>query len=253
MKVEYIVMIVGAGGTGGNFAKEYARYASFFHKKGVSVKAVLIDGDHVEKKNEERQPFGDGDLEQNKAASLVSAIEDTFQKVDIKAYPHFIDDACQLEQVYKNLATYKYGDDKTMSIPVLVGCVDNHRARQCMHTWFEKRETIFYFDSANEFTDGEVVMGGRLGGKQVAPDRAFYYPDVLTDRSPSASELSCGMVNESSPQHLATNLMAANILLSAVVSLVSENLFQGGIVYFDRKRFFSRFQPFEGRGLYEKE
>lgn len=73
-QINYIVMIVGAGGTGGNFAKEFARYAAFYDKEGCSITAILIDGDTVEPKNQERQPYIAEDVQQNKAIALTSAI-----------------------------------------------------------------------------------------------------------------------------------------------------------------------------------
>lgn len=245
-KVEYIVLIVGAGGTGGNFAKEFARYAAYFNAECISIKAVLIDGDTVEEKNEERQPFIDEDVQQPKALALGTAIQDTFGLKDFYCYPHYINKKKDLKDLFNNFSSYHNFDtgSEKVSVPILVGCVDNHRARQCMHEFFDSMATAFYFDSANEYSVGEVVLGAKINDVLIAPDRTYYYPDVLTDTSPSAEEISCGAVNVSSPQHLATNLMAANLLLSAVVSVISDNQFEGGIVYFDREKLFSRFQPY---------
>lgn len=242
MDMEFVLMIVGAGGTGGNFAKEFARYMASFYKRGRSIKAVLIDGDRIEKKNVDRQPFLKEDLNQSKAEILTEAIQENFELRDFKCYPHYITTPEQLKGLFSDI---KCNDGDTVCIPVIIGCVDNHRARQCMHEFFESEETCIYVDSANEFSVGEVVIGIRLDGREIAPDRCFYYPDVLTDDSPSAEEQSCGVVNMEKPQHLATNLQAANILLSVIVNIVSENILKGGIIYFDREKYFSRFQPYE--------
>ena len=242
-KIEYIVMIVGVGGTGGNFAKEFGRYASFFKVPDKSIKMVLIDGDHVEHKNEERQPFIAEDEQQSKALTLTQAIRETFD-VDVQCFPHYINKAAELTHIYNELASYS-DSDKGVSIPVILGCVDNHRARQCMHQFFEQQPSVFYFDSANEFSVGEVVIASKLNNTVVAPDRSFYYPEILKDTGPSAQEISCGAENISTPQHLATNLFAADLLLSAVVNVVSENIVEGGIVYFDRQIYFSRFQSYD--------
>lgn len=246
MRVEYIVMIVGAGGTGGNFAKEFARYASFLEVKKTSVKTVLIDGDKVEEKNEERQPFIAEDVSQMKAVALGSAIKDTFEHIEFYSCARYINSADELGSLYSELRTYPDHAEEGISIPIVVGAVDNHRARQCMHAFFEMEDTIFYLDSANEYSVGEVVLAAKANGTVYGPDRCFYYPDVLTDTSPSAEEISCGAINESSPQHLATNLMAADLLLAAVVDIISEHRFKTGIIYFDREKYFSRFQPYTG-------
>ena len=240
--IEYSVIIIGAGGTGGNFAKEFARYMRYFFKPGRSIKTILVDGDRIEKKNTERQPFLKEDLEQNKAMVLSEAILENFELAQWMSYPHYIDSAEQLEMLFKKI---RGNDGDTFHMPMIVGCVDNHRARQCMEKFFEKQDNCIYIDSANEFSVGEVVIGVRLEGKELAPARSFYYPDVLTDEGPSASELSCGGINQNSPQHLATNLMAANLILSSVVSVISEDELKGGIIYFDRKKYFSRFLPYQ--------
>lgn len=246
--MEFIVMCVGVGGTGGNFIKEFTRYATYFHKENVSIKIVLIDGDKVEKKNEERQPFIDDDIEQFKSVVLASALKDSFGYEEITAYPVYIDEVSDLDHIYSNVrkfSNYKTGYERGMSIPVLIGAVDNHRARQVMEEWFYRKDNVFYFDSANEYTVGELVLSARMNGELVAPPRSFYFPDVLTDTSPSAKELSCGVVNVSSPQHLATNLFASVLLMSAVSNLLSDNTFEGGITYFSRDSLYSKFYSYE--------
>lgn len=244
MNIEYVVMVVGVGGTGGNFAKEFARYASFYKKQGQFIKMILIDGDKVESKNQERQPFIAEDVQQGKALTLANAINDSFDGLEeVLAYPHYIEDKAQLEDLFSSVKMYDGTSDK--SIPVIVGAVDNHRARQCLYDFYCSRDDVFWYDSANEFSVGEVVISARLNGCDIGWDRTKYFPDVLTDDSPSASELSCGVVNISSPQHLATNLMAANLVLSAVVDLMSNNKFVPGIIYFNREEYFSRFQKWE--------
>lgn len=240
-QINYIVMIVGAGGTGGNFAKEFARYAAFYNKDGCRIVTVLIDGDAVEEKNQDRQPYVTEDIQQNKAIALASAIRETFGLKDFHAYPHYINDGKDLERIYNNFTESRSTD---IFIPVLIGCVDNHRARQCMHAFFEMQPTIFYFDSANEFSVGEIVLAAKTSKQILAPDRCHYFPEVLTDTSQSAAELSCGSVNMSAPQHLAINLMAANLLLCSTVLLLSDGIIKGGIVYFDKNQLFTRFHAY---------
>ena len=88
-----------------------------------------------------------------------------------------------------------------------------------------------------------------MDGKEISPVRSFYYPDVLTDASPSASERSCGEINESSPQHICTNLCSAQMILSVVESLIMDGKVHGGIVYFDTFSQFSRFQPLKAEDM----
>lgn len=91
------------------------------------------------------------------------------------------------------------------------------------------------------------MCGLRLADMNIAPPRGYYYPDVLTDRSPSAKELSCGAVNVSAPQHMVTNLCAANHCLSFVAQAMQEGRVEGGILYFDAFKHYSRFDVWENR------
>lgn len=60
---EYKIVIVGAGGTGGTLASMLARY--LYSKKTDEIrqfKLYLIDGDLVDEKNINRQPFSSDDV-----------------------------------------------------------------------------------------------------------------------------------------------------------------------------------------------
>lgn len=239
-KVHYNVICVGAGGTGGNFVKEFARYLSFL-KTDSSISLSLIDGDKVEESNCSRQPYGTEDIALNKAVSLIEAIEDAFHIENVYSYPVYINNMFELKTI-SNRHMSKTADSNVI---ILVGTVDNHRARQVMEEFFHSQSNIIYIDSANEFSVGEICIGARIKNRIIAPPRSYYFPDVLTDKSPSASEMSCGAVNISSPQHIATNLMAAHLLLAVCTNIISEGKLDCGIIYFESFQYFSRFVHYE--------
>lgn len=243
--IEYVVFIVGVGGTGGNFAKEFARYSSFYNRSQHFIKIVLIDGDYVEEKNQERQPFIAEDIQQNKSLSLACTINDCFPGIEAISYPHYIEKEKQLESLFHSVRSYDNLSMGCHSIPIIIGAVDNHKARQCLRKFYYSQEDVFWYDSANEFSVGEIVISARLNGLNIGTDRSWYYPDILTDTTPAPYEMSCTEENQEDPQHLATNLMAANLLLSAIVALMSNDKFIPGIIYFDREQYFSRFQVWE--------
>ena len=87
------------------------------------------------------------------------------------------------------------------------------------------------FDAANEFSTGEVVVGIKNNQAVIAPDRAFYFPEVLED-SKSVLEMSCTELNNVKPQHLVTNLFAANICLIQTIKILSGDWTCGGIYSF---------------------
>ena len=242
--INFNVICIGAGGTGGNFLKEFGRFLSFFRSDEKRVHLSIVDGDRVEQRNCARQPFIAEDENQFKSVTMASAIIENFGLDENKVHAHarYIDTVSDLAQIAS--VGYVSGFDNVI---VLVGAVDNHRARQVMHEFFYQQGNIVYVDSANEFRVGEVVVGIRIGGKNIAPPRSHYYEEILEDKGKRASETSCGAVNVSAPQHITTNLMAANICLSFVVDVLGGELKRGGIVYFDSKKKFSRFDEFTGK------
>lgn len=245
IKINYNVICIGAGGSGGNFIKEFARYIANLSNPDITVSLSLIDGDKVEEKNCSRQPFSDDDVAQNKAVLLIEAIQDVFGLENVFAYPDYINTTEELSIISNQ---HKKADENNLDsrdIIILIGGVDNHRARQVMNGFFYEQPNIIYIDSANEYSVGEVCIGARINGTLIAPPRSYYFPDVLTDTSPSASEISCGAMNVSAPQHLATNLMAAHLVLSAVVNIISSGKLDCGIIYFDAFKYFSRFERFK--------
>lgn len=227
-----MIVCVGTGGTGGDFVKEISKKLLLRD----DTLLLLIDGDRVENKNCTRQPFSHEDIQQNKASVLRQGLINDYPELEGKIYthPHYIDKVDDLENAVNAVAKDCF--------VYLIGCVDNHRARQVMHMYYALHDDVLYIDSANEFEYGEVVVSVKKNGIQYSPSRAFYFRDVLTDDSPSASEQSCGVINISSPQHQVTNLYAAGIIYTAVEMALEKDEVNGGIVYFDVFQYMRRFQ-----------
>ena len=88
-------------------------------------------------------------------------------------------------------------------------------------------------DAANEFHTGEVVAAVKKNGKMLSPSRPYYFPEIMRSREKRASELSCGVINQSSPQHRFTNMAAAMLALSATLGILRNGFLPYKIVYFD--------------------
>lgn len=232
--MKYHFLIVGCGGTGGNFIKEFAR---FLHSGGAgrpeNTKVTIIDGDIVEEKNIARQPFTKEDIGLKKAEAMCQAVYDVFG-LSFEYYENYIEGVKEL----KSLCAEE-------ELPIIIGAVDNHAARKVMHEFFEKSKSCIYLDSANEYSYGELVIGARLDGHTVYPDRSFYFPEILEDTSKSRSEMGCEELNRVAPQHITTNIFAANLLLTNVTLLLTETKINGGIYYFDMlEKEYCRFEKF---------
>lgn len=210
------VVVIGTGGTGSCFLQKLARFCSVSDE---DIGVTVVDGDVVEKKNLRRQQFNDCNVGQYKAEALVDLAMDTYC-LSWTAISEYLVKTDQLDQIFN-----KSGVD------VLVGCVDNHAARKIMEEWFETTGNGIYIDSANDEYDGEVVVSVRAGGCEISPKRSFYFPDVLTDDSPSVVEMSCEQRNISSPQHQATNELAGNIIFTILCEIFKHDIPTGMIVF----------------------
>lgn len=231
-----LFVCVGAGGTGGDFIKEFAKEL-LFHPDSC---LLMIDGDKVEEKNRERQPFSMMDLQQNKAVVLRDGLFADYPELNgrLFAFPNYIETVEDLEKAIEST--------KLSGMEIcLLGCVDNNRARQVLHMYYAMQESVIYVDSGNEFDYGQVVTAVKKDGKQLSPTAGHYFHEMLTDAGPSASELSCGNMNVATPQHQITNLTAADILFSICIKLLEENVIHGGITYFDVFDYMRKFRPVE--------
>lgn len=225
----YSIVIIGAGGTGGNLIVWLAQFLAGRNKDTYSF--TICDGDVVEKKNLSRQPFTDDDIGDNKAAALAGTLSEGYG-LNIRYRDSYIDTIDDIEAMF---VKPRRGE----TLKILVGCVDNHHARKLMHEFFEREPDVVYIDAANEFSYGEVVSGIKARGKVLSPDRASYFPEVL-EGSTARSEESCTALNEVAPQHMVTNKMSALICLSMISNLMQNEVVPEGITHFDAFKLFMR-------------
>ena len=191
--------------------------------------------------------FSEEDLGKNKAVALAASAQEVFG-IDVKAYPEYL--------TPDNMLRYLSPDSYSSSsnIRIIIGAVDNHACRKLLHEYFQhpqylSENVLYYIDSANEFSCGEIVIGKRTYRDIAAPDRVHYYPDIMQDNGKAAYEMSCEELNSSAPQHLATNGLAADLIFSYLSQLLMAGeqapLAPGGIIYFDALKLFSRFDIYE--------
>lgn len=223
--MENYIVVVGCGGTGSHYIKELGRllYGMDADKKG---KLILVDGDYVEEKNLVRQAFLPQDIGRNKAQVMAEILRQAYG-IEAEFYDEYIDTPSDLEQLVE-----KDG------MVVLIGCVDNHQCRQSMHRFYQSRKHCIYMDSANEYSVGEVVIGSKIGGIEMYPDRCEYFPEILETQEPKRSEESCEVLNVSAPQHMLTNQLAAWILLVNTEKFL-DGEWVGGIYLFDAFKCYS--------------
>lgn len=219
----YDIVVVGCGGTGSHYIKELGRLIYGKQGAGHNLRLILVDGDVVEEKNLVRQAFLKQDIGRNKAQVMAEILDQAYGG-KAEYYDSYIDSALDLKKMVRNNA-----------VVMLVGCVDNHQCRQSMHKFYIESRDCIYMDSANEFSAGEVVVGSRIGGMEMYPDRCQYFPEVLEAQGQRRSEESCEALNVSEPQHMLTNQIAAWILLVNTMKVL-DGEWIGGVFFFDMQK-----------------
>ena len=228
-KITYDIIVIGTGGTGSFFSKELSRFLYNNHHKVREL--ILVDGDTIEEKNMSRQAFMEEDIGQKKSVVLAEAYNTAFG-LNWKAVGNYLTTQKSLKALMNS-----HGSMTEHRKTIIVGCVDNHACRLLVEKVFLKHnKDVFYLDSANEFSSGEVVFARKERGKVVSPVRSQIFPDVLRGDLRKVTELSCEELNNASPQHIAVNMLAGNILLSEVCNIM-EGRPHDGFVVFDAMNF----------------
>lgn len=229
-QITFKLLVIGAGGTGGYFLKEFSRYLGNRELPNLLSYGVF-DGDIVEEHNLERQSFQKEDIGLKKASVLVEALNDCLG-TSWKCFPKYVTSVDELTQFFGELRSSSYSG---VEVPVILGCVDNHGCRLICEEFFNSHDNCIYIDSANEIESGEVVFSYKIGGKQISPLRSQIFPDILRGDTRNVTEMSCEELNVHMPQHICTNMLAGNILLSSVCGLLESNDMRLGMTCFNAR------------------
>jgi PRTRC genetic system ThiF family protein len=139
----YAVYLVGTGGTGSFVALHLARLAYVAQAKGLSLRLIFIDPDHVEAKNIGRQNFAPPEIGQPKAVALARRYSYAFGLKIESRVERFRADMVQPE--YRELA-------------LVIGCVDNPAARREISNTVAGGR-VWWLDSGNALDCGQVLIG----------------------------------------------------------------------------------------------
>lgn len=262
----YTILVVGSGGTGTYFLKEFTHFLGSAPKKVQSmIKGLYVaDGDIVEEKNLSRQCFCPDDVGDNKAVAFAAALNDYLYDCESplcwEPISSYITSVSQIKEIMKDsyyspTSTYFYNtneDQLSLQIPVIISCVDNNGARVTFEQFFSDAENCFLYDSGNEFSEGEVCFAHKIKGHVLSPVKSYYFPSILEGDLRQVTELSCQELNVSAPQHLVTNMNAGLQLLLGLVNLLEptkETVFERirkkmGFVSFDTFTHMTTFIPY---------
>ncbi len=223
----YSLVVVGSGGTGTYFLKEISRYLSSKNRDSICA-MYIIDGDTIEKKNLSRQAFIDDDIGRYKAEVMAEVLNDQFG-LRWQAVSDYLFDTEQLTTLVD-----------VDSIPVIIGCVDNHGCRLLLEQYFYASKNCIYFDAANEEKAGECVFSAVVNDVVFSPCRSYFFPDILKGDTRGRDTISCEELNNASPQHILANMTSGLQLLSAFIQLFEDGTLQTGYSVYDPFRFMNK-------------
>ncbi len=211
------IKLIGVGGIGCALAPFLARYLQTERQvTGEEVRITLVDGDDFESKNAARQSF---EALGNKAKVKATELARNFPDLSFRAIPEFVT-ARNLPHVIKP------GD-------VVFLAVDNHATRRVVSRRCEELSDVVLISGGNDFTDGNVQVYVRQGGRDITLPLTRFHPEIADPKDKSPAEMSCEeLAAAAAPQLLFMNLSVASAMLNAFYAWRSERLGYGE-VYLD--------------------
>lgn len=207
-----VLTLIGCGGTGSWLAPSLARIASALREQGKEVRVTFVDHDTVEPKNIPRQNFCTAELGLNKAVALAARYSAAWG-VEI----NYITEPFTAQMP----TLFEYISDP---LQVLIGCVDNAKARQAIHQQVAnpRNESMWWLDCGNTEHAGQVLIGNAPIGWEKQPQ--WWLNDKVCTRVPSPA-IQCPDLLIPRPQEKAKNLSCADIQLANAQSLaINQNV-----------------------------
>ena len=208
------IKIIGLGGIGSILCEKICRFINY--SKDLDAILTLVDGDRYEPKNYERQVFGQIG---NKAIVKERELRIKFDKTKVDSISEFINN--------NNITNIIQNKD------VIFLCVDNHKTRKIVSDYCKTLSDVTLISGGNEFTDGNVQIYVKKGGKDLTPDLCAYHPEIDNPDDKLPEEMSCEELAQSDPQLFFTNLGAATFMCWAFYNVVVNGDYRISEVYFD--------------------
>ncbi len=241
------IVIIGAGGTGSFAAQGIARLVFELKEHGRSVEMLIVDPDRVELGNIPRSNFCSAEIGKFKAQTLAERLALAWSLQVCYSNEHF-DSENHLKQ---EANTYR-------QLTVLVGCVDNHRARLDIHRALEESEgyrsseaaNTWWIDGGNGKFSGQVLIGSTARKFNTAdcfvgsticrklPAPSLVHPELLQDQESgiarrATERVSCPDLVRLGEQSLNINQRVAIEIAEMLSSLLLTSSLRRFASYFD--------------------
>jgi hypothetical protein len=209
-------LVIGCGGTGAQLIPQLARLLQYHRNSNVNL-LTIADGDDLEPRNLERQPYASVHCGQNKAAALSAICLESFG----------LPTACHEDFVDADY--FNSWLDQSVS-PLVVCCSDNDATRKLTLSEIVNRRNGIWVSPGNsdglDSIKGQVLWSGFHEGQQVGIDLAEIYPNLSSPSDVVPSKGGCMAEAPSRPQLLCANSLAAAWTLAVIQNLLDGTLYQ---------------------------
>lgn len=273
------VVIVGCGGTGSHLLSGLCRLL-YSIKQAPAVRSAdrvsetealagaavphspppvtVVEGAAVSSRNVLRQGYLPPEVGSNKALALCERYGAAYG-LELAAYPQYLNADTDLGRLVPEGA-------------VVVGCLDNAASRAMLHQGLCSYEHVVYLDAGNAGVpaaapdaaregrpdreqrialresgwEGQVVCGARVRGEQVLPFAGHTFPELLEIENEDdlhPQQVPCERAAAAAPQRMMTNLLATDVLLSYLTTLLTEGTVLNQRTAFDARQGYLRSTP----------
>jgi hypothetical protein len=208
--------VIGTGGTGGYMIPPLVRLLQY-HKATRDNVVTIFDGDVFEDKNQSRQMMTPDYVGQNKALAMAEMCQN-MGLTNVNYVDEFITMASFVPYLEESEA------------PLIIAAVDNDATRAAIIDAIDltcSEKDFFFITPGNsdgeEEVRGQTLWFGRINGETVGINPKSY-PNISNpdDEIPRAG--SCARMQQSRPQLITANFMAAASTLAVLQNLLDEKL-----------------------------
>ena len=206
------ITVVGCGGTGGFVAEALCRLYT-----GRRAEIALVDHDRVERHNLLRQNFHSQDLGKYKSEALAERLSGLYgRSIGYTVRPFRKEE----DGTYPGISRYQQ--------TLVIGCVDNARARREMDECLESRPSIWLIDAGNGKNWGQILIGNQPASRwkhenafqdgvcTALPSPVAQRPDLLTAIPETPPDIDCAAALDLLDQDPVINQMMAVLVVQVV-------------------------------------
>lgn len=189
------IVLIGAGGNGAAMLMRlYKMHSALIALGRPGLKVCVYDPDTVSTANLGRQPFYPADVGKNKAEVLIGRL---------KLVDHRLAKWSAVNEEFT-----EHTLDRSVSVLLVITCVDTKAARRAVHaSLLHKPTAAYWLDMGNGASTGQIVLGEcwNLNRKLRLPVVTELFPDILDESIQDDNTPSCSTAEALRKQDLMVN------------------------------------------------